>query len=135
MTDGQFDGLPAADEVVAVVAGMDHGWPRCVGDNRAVVEFGGSDDDCPALPASQALFAPSATPTSIIEPPVEPGTLWIALWNEGRVVAVSSDPALRPAPLVDILTGVARPQHLVAHDGSVFLTDFRSGRILRIDQS
>ncbi len=133
MTDGRFDGLPAADEVVRVVEGADHGWPRCVGDNRAVEEFGGSIDECAQVPPSQTVFAPRATPTSIIVPPFASDTLWVALWNERRVVAVSSDEVDRPTPVREVLGGLDRPQHMVVANGAVLLGDFGSGSILRIE--
>ncbi|MEX1288517.1 MAG: glucose sorbosone dehydrogenase, partial [Acidimicrobiia bacterium] len=50
--DGRFDGEPPADELVAVEAGADHGWPRCVGDNRPVAEYGATDADCADVPHS-----------------------------------------------------------------------------------
>ncbi len=132
MTDGRFDELPAADEVVAVVPGEDHGWPRCVGDNRAVAEFGGTPELCAMVPASQAVFTPSATPTGLAVSPFSVDTLWVALWNERRVVAVAADPSERPAPIGDVLTGLDRPQHLVTIDGAALLSDFGAGTILRI---
>ena len=46
--EGRFDGEPPADELVAVEPGVDHGWPRCVGDNRPVAEYGHERfDDAP----------------------------------------------------------------------------------------
>ena len=135
MTDGRFDELPAADEVVAVVPGEDHGWPRCVGDNRAASEFGGTVELCAEVPSSQAVFAPSATPTGLAVSPFSPETLWVALWNERRVVAVTADPSERPAPIGDVLTGLDRPQHLVVDGSDVLLSDFGAGTILRIAES
>ncbi len=134
MTDGSFDGLPAADEVVAVEEGVDHGWPHCVGDNRPVAEFGGDASRCLAVPVSQAVFAPSATPTSLAVSPFADAVLWVVLWNERRVVAISTDPTLRPAPVVEVLTGLDRPQHLLSIDGSMYLSDFGTGRIHRITE-
>ncbi|MEL7210563.1 MAG: glucose sorbosone dehydrogenase, partial [Actinomycetota bacterium] len=46
VSDGGFDGSDAPDELVAVVAGADHGWPRCVGDRVPVAEFGGAASAC-----------------------------------------------------------------------------------------
>ena len=132
MTDGRFDELPAADEVVAVVEGADHGWPWCVGDNRPVAEFGGTATLCNAAPPSQAVFAPSATPTGLTVSPFADDTLWVALWNERRVVAVAADPSERPAPVGEVLTGLGRPQHLVTIGEAVLLSDFAAGTILRI---
>lgn len=132
MTDGNFDGRPAGDELVAVVAGADHGWPHCVGDNRPVAEFGGDADRCANVPVSQAVFAPSATPTSVDVSPFADGVLWVALWNERRVVAVGTDRSLRPAPVVEVLTGLDRPQHLLAYDDVMYVSDFGAGQIHRV---
>ena len=132
MTDGSFDGLPATDEVVAVEEGADHGWPHCVGDNRPVAEFGGDATRCLAVPVSQAVFAPSATPTSLAVSPFADAVLWVALWNERRVVAISTDSTLRPAPVVEVLSGLDRPQHLLSVDGSMYVSDFGTGKIHRV---
>ncbi len=132
MTDGSFDGLPAADEVVAVQEGVDHGWPHCVGDNRPVAEFDGDAARCVDVPASQAVFAPSATPTSVAVSPFSEGVLWVALWNERRVVAVGTDPMLRPVPVVEVLSGLERPQHLLSMDDGMYVSDFGTGRIHRV---
>lgn len=135
MTDGRFDDRPGVDEIVAVVPGEDHGWPKCVGDNRAVTEFGGTAARCAEVPPSQAVFAPSATPTGLTVSPFADDTLWVALWNERRVVAIDADPSVRPSPVTDVLTGLDRPQHLVATSNEVFLSDFGAGTMLRITES
>lgn len=143
MSDGSFDGAAAEDELVAVVAGADHGWPRCVGDNRPVAEFGGTAERCATTPPSAALFAPGATPTSVVVSPfTAPGdvdVLLVALWNEGRIVSVDpygdqagGDTATSPVGFGDVVTGLAGPQHLVATDDAVYVTEFGTGRILRL---
>ena len=131
MTDGRFDGEPAADEVLRVVAHTDHGWPYCVGDNRVVEEFGGTADRCADTPPSLATFAPGATPTSITISPFDDNTLLVALWNEGRIVAIdkTSDD---PSDYIDVATGLIGPQHLVATDDAVYVSEFGTGRILRL---
>ena len=131
MTDGSFDGQPAGDEVVAVEAGVDHGWPRCVENNRAVIEFGGDAETCAAKPESIALFRVGATPTSVAVSPFEPGVLLVSLWNEGRIVQVDTT-STDPSTIVDLLAGLDRPQHLVVADETLYATEFGTGRILRI---
>ncbi len=141
MTDGSFDGQPGADELVAVRLGADHGWPRCVGDNRPVREFGGDPETCAEAPGSAAVFAPGATPTSVAVSPFEPATLLVALWNEDRIVRVpigrtDDDEAQAteadPTAWTDLVTDVERPQHLVTSGDAVYVTEFGTGRILRL---
>jgi glucose/arabinose dehydrogenase len=134
MSDGTFDGARAADELVAVEVGADHGWPYCVGDNRPVEEFGGSADRCAEVPGSVAVFAPGATPTSVAWSPFAERQLLVALWVEGRVVSIDLD-ADRPVEPVEVISGLAGPQHLLPMGDTVLITEFGSGRLLRLRSS
>jgi glucose/arabinose dehydrogenase len=131
MSDGRFDGERAADELVTVMPGADHGWPWCVGDNRPVVEFGGTPQRCGDVPPSAAVFAPGATPTSVAVSPFADGEFLVALWTERRVVAVRPGES-GPATSTDLVSGLSNPQHLVTVDDAVYLTEFGTGRILKI---
>lgn len=134
MTDGLFDGEAAADEVVLVKSDTDHGWPRCVGNNRAVVEFGGTEQECANIPTSLATFAPGASPTSVVVSPFEPNTLLVALWNEGRIVAVDmTNPD--PTSYSDFAMGLDNPQHLVVFENAVYVSEYTAGRILRLTKT
>lgn len=132
MSDGLYDGTPAADEVIAVAAGADHGWPACVGDNRPVAEREATDATCASVPRSQAVFAPGATPTGLAIAPWDPGQLVVALWVEGRVVSISSDPSDAPAIATVLTEDVARPQHLVTDGDRLLLTDHERGQIVAL---
>lgn len=131
MTDGRFDDEPAGDEIVQVVIGADHGWPWCVENNRPVIEFGGTPDECAAAPESLAVFAPGASPTSVVVSPFGANTLLVALWNEDRVVAVdtSSDD---PTAFTDVVTGVLGPYHLEVVGDAVIMSELGTGRLLRL---
>ncbi len=130
--DGRFDGEPPADEVVAVEAGVDHGWPRCVGDNRPVAEYGVTEADCADVPRSHAVFEPGATPTSVAVAPWDPDTLLVALWTRGEVVAVPMAPGDAPHAGEVFLTGIDHPQHLVADGDRLLVVDHGGGRILAV---
>lgn len=138
MSDGTFDGAPAADELVAVQAGVDHGWPHCVGDRRTVAEFAGTKSACEQTPPSQAVFAPSATPTSIVASPFSDDQLLVALWRENEIVSVSAllDDGVRTT--VTVVAELDNPQHLVVpaetpgEDPVVYLTEFGTGSIIAI---
>lgn len=127
VSDGRFDGQAPADEVVAVTPGVDHGWPRCVGDNRPVIDFGVTD--CSGIPSSLAVFDPGATPTGIIVSPFNPERLLVALWVTGQVVAVPVDGDGSPTVVIDRLLS---PQHLVADGGLLYLAEFGQNRIVRL---
>lgn len=132
MSDGRFDDQPALDELVAVTPGADHGWPRCVGNNRVVIEFGGTPELCDEVPGSTATFAAGATPTSVVVSPFDPDVLLVALWSRGEVVSVPriNDGGLREA--TPFLTGLLGPQHMVALDDELLLVEFSENRILSI---
>lgn len=130
--DGRFDGEPPADELVAVEAGADHGWPRCVGDNRPVAEYGATAADCADVPHSHAVFAPGATPTSVAVTPWDPDTLVVALWTRGEVVAVPRAPGDAPSGGDPFLTGIDHPQHLVTAGDRLLVVDHGGGRILAV---
>ncbi len=127
--DGRYDGEPPADELVPVTPGADHGWPRCVGDNRPVAEYGGSESVCAEVPRSEALFPPGSTPTSVVVAPWDDGLLLVALWNTGQVVAVAAGDGADTTFEV-VYTGAERPQHLTVDGDRVLLTDHGSGSII-----
>ena len=127
MSDGSFDGQPPADEVVAVEKGSDHGWPSCVGDNRPVAEFGVSD--CGQFPPSLAVFDPGSTPTGIVISPFDPDSLLVSLWVRGQVVSV---PMGGDGSTTVRFDGLVNPQHLVVHEGQLYLSEFGLDRIVRL---
>ncbi len=130
MSDGRFDGQPAADELVAVTPGVDHGWPQCVGDNRAVAEYTEANGGCPDAPRSTAVFPPGATPTSVAPIPGRPNMLAVALWNTGEVVVVET--AGDSTGYVVVYEGAERPQHLVSDGDRLLLTDHSAGTIISL---
>ncbi len=128
VSDGDFDGEPATDELVAVTPGDNLGWPMCVGDNRPVAERGGTAESCAAVPPSLATFGPRATPTSVVVAPWDDDTLLVALWVTNEVVAVDKQtPGATPIPIV---SGASRPQHLVVSGDQVLISEYETGRIL-----
>lgn len=132
--DGRYDGEPADDEVVAVEPGVDGGWPRCVGDNLPVVEYGGDDEICATAPRSTAVLAKGATPTSLVVAPWDRSQLLVALWNRAEVVAVpvgSADTDLPATPVV-VYTDAQHPQHLTVDGERVLLTDHTAGTIIAL---
>lgn len=131
ISDGTFDGTPAADEIVAINQGDDGGWPACVGNHRPVVEYGGDEASCQTKAETVALFDPGATPTSIVVAPWDQDLLVAALWNQGHVVAVSHIDE-RPATAETIVEGIEHPQDLHVVNDAIWLTDFDDGRIVEI---
>lgn len=132
--DGSYDGAPPADELVAVQPGLDHGWPRCVGDNRPVAEYGGSGPACRDVPGSHAVFEPGATPTSVVVAPWDPDTLLVALWNRGEVLAVPRSAASSPHTGEVFLSGIEHPQHLVVDGSRLLVVDHGGGRVLAVSR-
>jgi len=134
MSDGRLDGEVPPDELVAVTAGDDHGYPLCVGDRVPVAELGATAATCSNSPASHALFPPGATPTSVAIAPWDTDALLVALWNRGEIVEVPRAAAGRPHVPEVVISGIERPQHLVADGDRLLVTDFAGGRILSILQ-
>lgn len=137
--DGSYDGEAPPDELnvipaqvwQAALAGdgdpFDGGWPDCTGDNDPTEEFDVTADDCASRTAPLALFPPRSTPTSVAV--TDDGRVLVALWVEGRVVEVDPD----SGEVVDVLTGIERPQHLLTIDGGdVLLTVHGSGELWRL---
>ena len=134
--DGRYDGERPLDELVPVTPGIDHGWPRCVGDNRPVAQYGGTVSGCADVPRPLAVFGAGATPTSVVVAPWDPAVLLVALWNEGRVVAVPVDASTVPVDgngYETVFDGVEHPQHLTVDGDRVLLTDHVAGRILALE--
>ena len=133
MSDGVFDEIRASDELVAITAGDDAGWPQCVDDNRPVVEFGGTEALCAASPSSHALFGLGATPTSLVIAPWDTDSFIVTLWLPGQVVTVPrSAPADGPHTPQVFIEGIESPQHLLVDGDGVLVSDHETGQIIRI---
>ena len=130
LADGTFDGQPAVDELVAIEAGVDHGWPRCVGDNRPVADFGATDATCAEVPPSIAVFAVGATPTGLVPTPWDAGQMLVTRWNPGDVVVVPLDGSGSPRVVWE--RPDAQPHTLVADGDRVLVVDHAAGEILAI---
>lgn len=131
MSDGRFDGETPQDELVQVEPGVDHGWPYCVGQNRPVAEYG--QTDCDGVPETVVAFDAGATPTGLAESPFFDGGLHVSLWTQGLVVSISSQASPGSGDsFVPLISGMAGPQHLVAHDGDLYVSEFGANRIVRI---
>ncbi|MBA3984663.1 MAG: PQQ-dependent sugar dehydrogenase [Acidimicrobiia bacterium] len=132
VSDGTYDGQPPPDELVAVEPGDDFGWPQCIGDRQPVESYEGTQERCADTPRPQALFAPGATPTSVAVAPWDPDVLLVALWNERRIVTVDRTRGDGPVRPETFLTGIERPQHLLADGERLLITDFEDGRLLAV---
>jgi glucose/arabinose dehydrogenase len=135
ISDGELDGRPPPDELVIAATGDDFGYPRCVGNQTPVIELGATTDECSDTPPSLAVFAPRSTPTSVTVAPWDPGTVLVALWNEGRIVSVPAVPAPDPHRPRAFLTGVEHPQFLLADGDRLLVIDYGGGRILAVSAS
>lgn len=134
MSDGTFDEQRASDELLAVDAGDDAGWPYCVGDNRPVEEFGGTIALCETSPRSHALFGPGATPTSFVIPPWNRDIFLVALWLSGEVVEVPrAEPDATPHSPAVFTSSVESPQHLLVNGDTVLISDHATGQIFEIE--
>ncbi len=134
VADGSFDGVRAVDEVVLVTPPASGGWPRCVGDNRAVEEFGVDQAECDGFRGSRAVFPAGATPTSIVVSPFHEDSFLVALWLTGEVVVVPRQGS-DPTDWQVFATGLKNPQHLTVDDDAVYLSEFGANRILKLTQT
>ena len=135
MSDGNFDGERAPDELVAISTGDDGGWPQCVGDNRVVVELGGTEQLCSASPPSHALFGVGATPTSLVLAPWDADTFIASLWLPGTVVTVPRPAGDEPHEPVVFVEGIESPQHLLVDGDRLLVSDHATGQILAISKT
>lgn len=135
LADGRYDGVAAVDELVAVTEAADHGWPRCVGDNRAVAEHGGDEAGCADVPGSQAVFPSGSTPTGLAVSPWDPEVLLVALWLAGEVVAVSTaDQLTLPVAPVVVYSAAGQPQGLTVDGDRVLLVDHARGEVVALTE-
>lgn len=133
MTDGNFDGERAQDELLAIGPGDDAGWPQCVENNRPVAEYGGTDERCAASPPSHALLGLGATPTSLVVAPWDDDVFVLTLWLSSRVVTVPRPlPDDGPHQPTDFLEGIESPQHLLVDGDTLLVSDHETGRILQV---
>ncbi len=128
--DGQYDGEAPPDELNLVEASgsgpaPDGGWPRCIGAQVAVAEFGGSAEDCEVTTLEPlAVFPPRSTPTGVA---AFDGVWLVSLWVEGRIVGVPIDGG---EPTTWYLHDGPGLQHLVVDGDRLLVTDHLGGRLL-----
>ena len=132
ISDGTFDGSAPPDDVVVAAAGDDFAFPACIGDNQPVAELGATDADCAEAPGSHAVLPPRSTPTGVAIAPWDPDLVLVALWTEGRIVAVPASAEGRPHVPVTVADDVGTPQHLLADGDRVLVTDHAGGRVVAI---
>ncbi len=133
MTDGNFDGTRASDELVSVDVGDDAGWPQCVEDNRPVVEYGGTTELCATAPGSHALFGFGAAPTSIVLAPWDDEVFVVTLWLSSQVVTVPRTPPVGgPHEPALFLEGIESPQHLLVVGDLLLVSDHDTGQIFAV---
>lgn len=136
ISDGQLDGDSPPDELMIVAEGGDFGYPRCIGDRVPVAELGATDATCASTPRSHAVFAPRSTPTSVAIAPWDRAVVLVALWNEGTIVSLPTEPPeSEPYPGELFISGLDHPQHLLADGDRLLVVDFDGGRILTVAQA
>ena len=79
-------------------------------------------------PATGALFARNATPTSVAVSPFSPDELVVALWVTSQVVRVDA----QTGEVTPFLTGVQLPQHLLADGDTLLVGGFAAGTVYRV---
>lgn len=134
MSDGTFDGEQAPDELVAVTDGDDFGWPACIGSREPVDEFGGDGQLCDQTPVSHNVYAERATPISVEVPPWDANQLIVALWNTDQLIttADSSSGTDESSDFDVFITGIGRPQDMLAFGPRLLVLDHEAGRIISI---
>jgi glucose/arabinose dehydrogenase len=140
VADDPVNGGAAPDELNVVVEGADFGWPQCFGNQEAATNYAGDATICAQTRLPVALFAPHATPVSVVVSPWDATVMLVATWA-GPVPAVYAVPIIpqgdnaTSGTIVPFIEGLARPQHLlVLADGSLLVSDFETGTIYRIEQ-
>ncbi len=131
--DDPVDGAPPPEEINAVVAGGDYGWPRCYGDRIPVAARGATAASCAETKPPLVTFAPHATPTGLEFyagddfPPAYRG-LYVALWQGASVQRVTIGGEATP-----FVSGLKQPIDVLRDpQGGLLVLDFASGAIYRI---
>ena len=128
MGDDWVNGGPPSDELNVVTAGADYGWPRCYGRGRPAKNNGGTAQGCAETETPLALFARSATPTSVAVSPFGEDTLFVALWAASQVVQVD----VRTGDVTPFLTNITLPQHLLVDGDTLLVSSFADGTVYRV---
>jgi glucose/arabinose dehydrogenase len=107
---------------------LDAGWPDCRGD-----ETSDTDAACEGTVEPMAILPVGSTPTGMA---VVGDEVWVALFTEGRIVAVPLDARGGPAPMEDLVTvvdGLDGPHTLLVRgDRTVWVSEHGAGRILAL---
>ncbi len=137
--DDSVNAQAPPDELNLVVEGADYGWPRCYGNQRPALNYGGTPEICRRSRAPLVTFAPHTTPTGLMASPFEDGVLLVALWgpvDAGVVrVAYSVDGVEEEDAVGEIetfISGLQNPQHLLATPEGLLVSDFGRGMIYRV---
>lgn len=130
IADGQINGTPLPDELNLLLTGADFGWPSCYGRELA-------GPDCDNVRPAVATFVPHSTPTGVVVSPFRANTLLVSLWLTGEVVQLPitymGDNAVSEPEA--FMSGFDKPQHLlISPDGSLWVSDFARGHIVRVWQ-
>jgi glucose/arabinose dehydrogenase len=131
-TDPPVDELNLLGPVPATGASspgaLDAGWPECRGD-----ESSDTDAACEGTVEPMAILPVGSTPTGLA---VVGEEVWVALFTEGRIVAVPLEASGEPSTIEDLTTvldGLDGPHTLLARpDGEVWVSEHGTGRILAL---
>ena len=126
--DGTFDGEVPQEKILKVSKGSDAGWPKCIDDQKPVLEFEGTKQYCESTIEPLALFEPRSTPTSVVASPWNSDELIVALWNDSKVVVVNT----KTRKVEILVENLENPQSLLVKGNMVMLLEFKTGRILSI---
>ncbi len=134
LTKSDFDNAaPGSAEQDNAEQIPDFGWPRCYGREL-------TGPDCSGVRAAVTALPIHSTPTGIAISPFSDRTILVALWVTGQVVEIPytlvTDDAGHQNAVGDArvwLSGLSNPQHIeVAPDGSVWVSEFATGKIYRV---
>ena len=129
--DDWVNGAPPPDELNAVKAGADYGWPKCYGRRLPAKNTGGTAEFCGTTQAPLALFAPGATPTSVAASPFSPDKLFVSLWTLSKVVQVDA----QTGKVTPFITGITLPQDLLTDGNTLLVSSFATGTVYRVSKN
>ena len=142
--DDPVDGQAPPEEINAVTAGGDYGWPRCYGARLPVAERGGATAACAATLPPLITFAPHATPTGLEFyagddfPPQYRNALYVALWQGNppsvQCVRLRSEGGTTVGEATPFVTGLKQPIDVLRDpQGGLLVLDFATGAVYRIE--
>lgn len=141
--DDPMDGRPPPEEINAVIAGGDYGWPLCYAERLPSTDRGATTASCGSTQPSLVTFPPRSTPTGLTFydgldfPSSYRDSLYVTLWNgnppEVQRIALQRNGEQVTGVATPFINGMKQPIDLLPNpNNGLLVLDFTAGVVYRI---